>query len=188
MVDFDSALKMSYDSGFLRSRILYHLKYSMGKKLTEASNNDLFRSISLAVRELIIDGMFDTQDLYNRTDPKRVYCLSLEYLIGRSLTNNLINLGIFDLCREALKSLGVDLCDIAETESDPALGNGGLGRLAACFWIRWRRSVYRDSAMALIMTTGSLNRTLSTAIRWSIPTTGWAKNRRGSSKGPTIYV
>ena len=133
MVELDSALKLSYDSGFLRSRILYHLKYSMGKKITEASNNDLFRSLSLAVRELIIDGMFDTQDLYYRMDPKRVYCLSLEYLIGRSLTNNLINLGIFDLCREALKSLGVDLSDIAETESDPALGNGGLGRLAACF-------------------------------------------------------
>lgn len=133
MVDFDSALKISYDSGFLRGRILYHLKYSMGKRLAEASNNDLFRSISLAVRELIIDGMFETLELYNRTDAKRVYCLSLEYLIGRSMTNNLMNLGIFDLCRDALKSLGIDYCDIADTESDPALGNGGLGRLAACF-------------------------------------------------------
>lgn len=133
MMEFDSALKISYDSGFLRGRILYHLKYSMGKKLTDASNNDLFHSISLAIRELIIDGMFETQELYDSKDPKRVYCLSLEYLIGRSLTNNLINLGLYELCRDALKALGVELSDIVETESDPALGNGGLGRLAACF-------------------------------------------------------
>ncbi|MFI5322390.1 MAG: glycogen/starch/alpha-glucan phosphorylase [Thermodesulfobacteriota bacterium] len=133
MMEFDSALKISYDSGYLRNRILYHLKYSIGKKITEASNNDFFHSISLAVRELIIDRMLGTEELYNYKDTKKVYCLSLEYLIGRSLTNNLINLGLYELCREALAGLGVDLSDIVETESDPALGNGGLGRLAACF-------------------------------------------------------
>lgn len=133
MIEHASPLKKSYDPGALRNRILYHLKYSMGKKLSEASNKDFFYSVSLSIRELIIDGMFETEELYRKNDPKRVYYLSLEYLVGRSLLNNLLNLGTFEMCREALKSIGVDMLDILETESDAALGNGGLGRLAACF-------------------------------------------------------
>lgn len=128
-----AALNKSNDSNALRKRILYHLKYSLGKKLTDASGKDFFHAISLAVRELIIDGMFETEELYTKQDPKKVYYLSLEYLIGRSLSNNLINMKMFDTCRDALKSLGVEMTDILETETDPALGNGGLGRLAACF-------------------------------------------------------
>jgi len=126
-------LKDSADSSAFRTRILYHLKYSIGKRLSQASNEDLFRAVSFAVRELIIDGMFETSEKYDKSDPKRAYILSLEYLTGRALTNNLINLGAYGMCADALKSLGIDLTEIAETEVDPALGNGGLGRLVACF-------------------------------------------------------
>lgn len=133
MIDLNSPLKKSDDAHALADRILYHLKYSMGKRVSDASRYDLFYSISLAVRELTIDRMFETEELYDKKDPKKVFYLSLEYLIGRSLSNNLLNLGIYDLCRRALQSIGVNLSDIVETESDPALGNGGLGRLAACF-------------------------------------------------------
>ncbi len=133
MIESASPLKKSGDPGALRNRILYHLKYSMGKKLSEASEKDFFYSVSLAIRELIIDRMFETEELYQKSNPKKVYYLSLEYLVGRSLLNNLLNLGIYETCLEAMKSIGVDITDIFETESDPALGNGGLGRLAACF-------------------------------------------------------
>jgi len=133
MSDRSPYLKDSADSSAFRERILYHLKYSLGKRLSQTSSKDLFRSVSLAVRELLIDGMFDTAEKYDRSDPKRAYILSLEYLTGRALTNNLINLGAFDMCADALRSLGIDLADLAETEGDPALGNGGLGRLVACF-------------------------------------------------------
>jgi len=126
-------LKDSADSSAFRTRILYHLKYSIGKRLQQASGDDLFRAVSLAVKELIIDGMFETSEKYDKSDPKRAYILSLEYLTGRALTNNLINLGAYGMCADALKSLGIALSDIAETEVDPALGNGGLGRLVACF-------------------------------------------------------
>ena len=117
----------------LNQRIVQHLKYSMGKKISDASLEDIFYSLGLAVRELMIDGLFETDERYQNNNVKRMYYLSLEYLIGRSLSNNLINLGIFDICSDALKKLGVNLSDIIETETDAALGNGGLGRLAACF-------------------------------------------------------
>jgi len=121
------------ESTSLSERIVSHLKYSMGKKISDASLEDIYYSLGLSVRETIIDRMFETEERYQKYDAKRMYYLSLEYLIGRSLSNNLINLGIYDVCENALKKIGVQLSDIIETESDAALGNGGLGRLAACF-------------------------------------------------------
>ncbi|HEX3037316.1 MAG TPA: glycogen/starch/alpha-glucan phosphorylase [Thermodesulfobacteriota bacterium] len=117
----------------LKESIRYHIKYTQGKNWNQISKRDIFHSVVLAVREWMIDGMFKTQERYQERDVKRLYYLSMEYLVGRSLGNNLYNLGIFDLCKEALSDMGVDLEDIIESESDAALGNGGLGRLAACF-------------------------------------------------------
>jgi starch phosphorylase len=117
----------------LSERIVQYLKYSMGKRISDASSEDIFYSLGLAVREIMIDSLFKTEDRYNNKDVKSMYYLSLEYLIGRSLSNNLINLGIYDLCKDALEKIGIQLSDLIETESDAALGNGGLGRLAACF-------------------------------------------------------
>jgi len=117
----------------LSEKIVQYLKYSMGKRISDASSEDIFYSLGLAVREIMIDSLFKTEDRYNNKDVKSMYYLSLEYLIGRSLSNNLINLGIYDLCKDALEKIGIQLSDLIETESDAALGNGGLGRLAACF-------------------------------------------------------
>lgn len=117
----------------LSERIVQHLKYSMGKRISDASAEDIFHSLGLAVREVMIDRLFETEERYQKHNVKSMYYLSLEYLIGRSLSNNLINLDIYDICSDALKKIGVELSDIIETESDAALGNGGLGRLAACF-------------------------------------------------------
>jgi starch phosphorylase len=87
----------------------------------------------LAIREQLIDGMIQTEEKYCRSGTKRLYYLSMEFLMGRALGNSLYNLGLLDTCREALSRLGADLEEVREVEPDAALGNGGLGRLAACF-------------------------------------------------------
>lgn len=110
-----------------------HLKYSVVKdKFTKADHDEYF-SLSLAVRDRIIDRWFVTQKRYYNENCKRVYYLSLEFLLGRMLENNVINLGIEDEVRVACKQLGVDYDDLREVGEDHGLGNGGLGRLAACF-------------------------------------------------------
>jgi len=110
-----------------------HVRYSLGKEWDRLSGQDLFAAVALAVRDRLVDQMLATETQRQRTNPKRLYYLSIEFLIGRSLGNNLHNLGLFALCQEALRGMGVELADIEESERDAALGNGGLGRLAACF-------------------------------------------------------
>ena len=113
--------------------LCWHIRYSLGKPGDDLCMHDLFTAVALTVRNRILDLMLETENRYQQQDAKRLYYLSLEYLIGRSLTNNLINLGLYDLFRDALLEQGIDLEELEEYESDAALGNGGLGRLAACF-------------------------------------------------------
>ena len=110
-----------------------HLKYSAAKTAERAEAHDWLQAISLAVREFAIDGILATQDRLRESGAKRLYYLSIEFLMGRSLGSNLHNIGLYDVCREALLEMGVNLAEIEEAETDAALGNGGLGRLAACF-------------------------------------------------------
>ena len=116
-----------------REAIEWHLRYSRGRKREDAEPTDILDAVSLAVRDTLIDGLFETESRYDEQGAKRLYYLSMEFLIGRSLGNNLCNLEIFDLCAAALRQMGYNLSDILEEEPDAALGNGGLGRLAACF-------------------------------------------------------
>ncbi len=121
------------DHGSLSARILEKLVYSIGKDATAAKPHDWTAATILAIRDRIIDQwMLSTKDVY-RTSDKRVYYLSLEFLIGRLMRDAISNLGLMEEVSGALKELGVDLNAIAELEPDAALGNGGLGRLAACF-------------------------------------------------------
>ena len=117
----------------LQESIERHARYSLGKHWRDLSARDRFDAVALAVRDRMVDRMLETEERYRRSDPKRLYYLSIEFLIGQSLGNNLLNLGIRESCREALKNLGAGLDDVEESEPDAALGNGGLGRLAACF-------------------------------------------------------
>lgn len=110
-----------------------HIKYVLGKRLQETSRLDLINAISAAVSRYLMDISFETDDRYRREDAKRLYYLSMEFLIGRLLSNNLINLGIYDACALFLKKQGIDLESLLDEEKDPSLGNGGLGRLAACY-------------------------------------------------------
>jgi len=121
------------DPAQLRDAIQRHVLYSLGKRWGDLGARDLFMAVSLAARDRLMEAMLDTEARFDAAGAKRVYYLSLEFLIGRSLSNNLQNLGLYEACEEALSALGVDLGEVLETERDAALGNGGLGRLAACF-------------------------------------------------------
>lgn len=103
------------------------------KTLEEANQQELFQAVSYAVKEIIIDKWLATQKTFDEKDPKFVYYMSMEFLMGRALGNNLINLKEYTDVREALEEIGLNLDEIEDQEPDPALGNGGLGRLAACF-------------------------------------------------------
>jgi starch phosphorylase len=103
------------------------------KDLDEASNQEVYQAVSLVVKDYVIDDWLETQKAINEQDPKIVYYMSMEFLIGRLLGNNMINLKVYQPVKEALDELGFDLENIEDEEPDPALGNGGLGRLAACF-------------------------------------------------------
>ncbi len=103
------------------------------KNLAEASQQEIYQAVSFVVKEVIIDQWLATQKTMEETDPKTLYYMSMEFLVGRALGNNLINLTAYNEVKEALEELGLDINVIEDQERDPALGNGGLGRLAACF-------------------------------------------------------
>ncbi len=117
----------------IQESIRRHAKYSLAKAWRDLSARDLFTVVALAVRDQMVERMLETEQRYAQKDPKRLYYLSMEFLIGQSLGTNLRNLGIHELYRQALSNLGADLEAVEESEEDAALGNGGLGRLAACF-------------------------------------------------------
>ena len=110
-----------------------NLEYRLGKDHYSATAYDRFSSAAYSVSERLLERWIVTQQTYHRRKPKRVYYLSMEFLLGRSLGNSLINLGLYDSCEQALDETGLDLEEIRESEVDAGLGNGGLGRLAACF-------------------------------------------------------
>lgn len=129
-------LKFSYlglDTASLKSSIFERLHYSIGKKPASASSHDWYHTAAYVVRDRMVERWLQTLQSYASANPKQVYYLSMEFLIGRMLMDNLVKLDASEEFRHALDAAGVDLSTVAETEPDAALGNGGLGRLAACF-------------------------------------------------------
>lgn len=110
-----------------------HLHYTLVKDRNVATPRDYFFALAYTVRDHLVGRWIRTQQYYYEKDPKRIYYLSLEYYMGRSLTNTMVNLGIQSECDEAMYQLGLDIEELEEIEEDAGLGNGGLGRLAACF-------------------------------------------------------
>src|SRR5262245_6161329 len=132
-MDDAKAERLNRASMPLSESIVYYARYSLGREWDNLHKGDLFTAVVLAIRERIVDRMLATEARYQAADAKRLYYLSMEFLMGQSLSNNLYNLHLLDKCRQALRTLGVDLDELMENEPDAALGNGGLGRLAACF-------------------------------------------------------
>ncbi|MBI5185873.1 MAG: glycogen/starch/alpha-glucan phosphorylase [Nitrospinae bacterium] len=117
----------------LKRSIEKHIVYSIAKDAVGANKYDFYNAVAYAIRDLLIERWLKTQSAYYHMKAKRVYYLSMEFLIGRTFGNSLINMGLYDTCHQALHELGYDLEEIREVEWDAGLGNGGLGRLAACF-------------------------------------------------------
>ena len=117
----------------LREAIRRHARYSLAQPWETLSTRQIFECVTLAVRDIMVDRLLESEQRYRRADAKQLNYLSIEYLPGRYLANNLINLGLYDVCREALAEMGIALEAVEASEPDAALGNGGLGRLAACF-------------------------------------------------------
>jgi glycogen phosphorylase len=117
----------------LREAILRHVRYTLVRPTSELTPADYLKPVSLAIRDRIVDRMLETESRYKHKDSKRLYYLSMEFLMGRSLGDNLSNLRVEELCREVLAGFGISLDAVLDSENDAGLGNGGLGRLAACF-------------------------------------------------------
>ena len=126
-------MKRTFDKEMFKRSVLYNVKTLFRKDITEATKQQIFQAVSYAAKDAIMDAWIATQKKYDEEDPKTVYYMSMEFLMGRALGNNLINLTFYDEVKEVLEELGCDINVIEDEEPDAALGNGGLGRLAACF-------------------------------------------------------
>ena len=121
------------DAELLKKTIKSNVRRLYRKNFDEATNQELYQAVSLAVKDVVIDNWLATQKAIHEQKPKIVYYMSMEFLMGRALGNILLNLSAYQNVKKALDDLGIDINAIEDEEPDPALGNGGLGRLAACF-------------------------------------------------------
>ena len=122
-----------FEKETFKKEVVENVKYLYRKTMDEASEQEIFQAVSYVVKDVIIDQWLATQQEFDKADPKIVYYMSMEFLMGRALGNNLINLTAYKQVQEALDEMGLNLNLLEDQERDPALGNGGLGRLAACF-------------------------------------------------------
>ena len=132
-VKSNASLNKLFNKADFKKEILENIKLLFRKTIDNASQEEIFQAVALAVKDIIVDEWLATHKKYNEENPKIVYYLSMEFLIGRALGNNLINLRCYKEVAEVLDELGIDINVVEDQEPDPALGNGGLGRLAACF-------------------------------------------------------
>ena len=127
------AVTSTFDTELFKRSVLYNVKTLYRKTLEEATDQQIFQAVSYAIKDAVVDRWLTTQKEFDKQDPKMVYYLSMEFLMGRALGNNIINLQAYKEVKKALDELGIDVNVVEDQEPDAALGNGGLGRLAACF-------------------------------------------------------
>ena len=122
-----------FEKESFKAEVKHNIRTLYRREIEEATPQQIFQAVSYAVKEVIVDDWLATQKEYEKEDPKTVYYMSMEFLMGRALGNNLINMTAYKEVKEALEEMGIDINAIEDEEPDAALGNGGLGRLAACF-------------------------------------------------------
>jgi starch phosphorylase len=167
-----------------RKRFLYCLRYDRGLEMHQAGPGDHLAALKLAVREYLIDRAVSTRATYAETDPKTVHYLSLEFLLGRLVKNNLVATGLIDVARDALAGLSIDLDAILEEEPDPGLGNGGLGRLAACYLDSMATLDYPSFGYGLHYDYGLFRQTFQDGWQVETPDTWLDGGSRGRSPAP----
>ena len=142
------------------------------KTLDEASQQEIFQAVSYTVKDVIIDDWLATQKAFDKQDPKMVYYMSMEFLMGRALGNNMINLKMYKEVKEALGEIGLNLDEIEDQEPDPALGNGGLGRLAACFMESLATLGYAAYGCGIRYRYGMFKQKIKDGFQWKCRITG----------------
>ncbi len=151
------------------------VRYLYRKQLDEATQQEIFQAVSYTVKDDIIDDWLATQQAFDKQDPKMVYYMSMEFLMGRALGNNLINLKYYKEVKEALEEIGLNLDVIEDQEPDPALGNGGLGRLAACFMESLSTLGYAAYGCGIRYRYGMFKQKISDGFQVEVPD-NWLKN------------
>lgn len=152
-----------------------NVKFLYRKTLEEATQEQIFQAVSYTVKDVIIDDWLESQNAYHEKDPKIVYYMSMEFLMGRALGNNLLNLTAYNEVKEALDELGLDLNVIEDQEPDPALGNGGLGRLAACFLDSLATLNYCAYGCGIRYRYGMFKQQIKDGFQYEVPD-NWLKN------------
>ena len=162
-------MRAGREAAAIRAAIIDNLHYLQAKMPQHATSHDWYVALAYAVRDRMLDRYIGTVDATARPESsaKIVAYLSAEFLTGPHLGNGLVNLGIWDAAAEALSSEGQNLAGLLDHEEEPGLGNGGLGRLAACYWIRWPRSTCRRSDTASATSSASSTRRSATVGRSS---------------------
>lgn len=130
MAKKETTVLSTFDKELFKRSVLYNVKTLYRKTLEEATPQQVFQAVSYAIKDAIVDNWLETQKQYEKDDPKTVYYMSMEFLMGRALGNNMINLQAYTVVKEVLEELGLDINVVEDQEPDAALGNGGLGRLA----------------------------------------------------------
>lgn len=163
----------------IQRSFLDHLEFTLAKDRFTVTHLDQYLALAYAVRDRLIERWLRTQDTYYRADAKRVYYLSMEFLMGRTLGNAIVNLNLKEECRRALLDLGYRLEDIQETEPDAGLGNGGLGGWQPASWIPWRHLPSPATVMVSATSTASSTKESRMANRSNSRTTGSGMETHG---------
>ncbi len=178
--------KAQFDKELFKRSVLYNILTMYRKTLEEATPQQIFQAASYSIKDRVIGNWMTTQKAYEKEDPKTVYYMSMEFLMGRALGNNMINLGAYQGVKEVLEELGVDINVIEDQEPDAALGNGGLGRLAACFLDSLATLGYPAYGCGIRYHYGMFKQEIRDGFRWKCLTTGLRTGILLSCAGPSM--